>query len=366
MPIPNHIKYSTTVQPFSIKKGNVVIAVQDNIQYGPTDNGVITPAIDVTATRTFWWNGITPPSAGYSIYNVFNGNSAVGGQPQIVCSTTSEDLIYQAKRFGGTNIVTSGDVLSYFASGTTDVVCVNKNYPSIITSGLTLLLDAGFTPSYPTVRNTWYDLSGNGYNANMTGGTVPFTAATASYFNYTNTPTFFVGSNNLTSSITTGITISSWVKMTDLTKRSSILDKYQTTNPPGYTLEVGTVGGVWTNTIRFYIQGSTALYGIDARGATNAVTQNVNCMITGTFDYPSRVCALYVNGASISFTNPNQTSLMGSDWSQSTNVYTVGSFRPEELIDSSMNQYNLIVYNRALSSTEVLQNYNAQKSRFGL
>jgi hypothetical protein len=30
------------------------------------------------------------------------------------------------------------------------------------------------------------------------------------------------------------------------------------------------------------------------------------------------------------------------------------------------NVYNFLMYNRAISSSEVLQNYNAQKSRFGL
>ena len=142
MPTPNSIKYSTTVQPFSIKKGNVVIAVENGFQYGPTDNGVVIPAIDVTATRTFWWNGITPPSSGYCITKVFSGNSAVGGQPQILCPTTSSGLVTIATQFGGTNIVTSGDALSYFASGTTDAFCANKDYPSIVTSGMVLNLDA--------------------------------------------------------------------------------------------------------------------------------------------------------------------------------------------------------------------------------
>jgi len=36
---------------------------------------------------------------------------------------------------------------------------LNKDYGGIVTNGLVLNLDAGFTPSYPTTGTTIYDLS---------------------------------------------------------------------------------------------------------------------------------------------------------------------------------------------------------------
>jgi hypothetical protein len=42
--------------------------------------------------------------------------------------------------------------------------------PRIVTDGLVLALDAGNTKSYPGSGTTWYDLSGNGYNASLDDG----------------------------------------------------------------------------------------------------------------------------------------------------------------------------------------------------
>jgi hypothetical protein len=197
-------------------------------------------------------------------------------------------------------------------------------------------------------------------------GTVPFVNTSPKYFNYTNTANYFVGNSNLTSSISDAITITSWIKVTDITKRSTIFDKYQVTNPPGYTLEVGTAGVTWVNTVRFYLQGTTALNGIDARGATNAITQDNICMVTVTFDYPTRTCRMYVNDSEITFSNTNATAGISADWSQSPNNYSLGSFRPEELLDAAMQQYRLAVYNRVLSPTEVSSIFNLEKSIYGL
>ena len=39
--------------------------------------------------------------------------------------------------------------------------------PNVVTDGLVLYLDAGNTKSYPGTGTVWYDVSGNGYQANM-------------------------------------------------------------------------------------------------------------------------------------------------------------------------------------------------------
>ena len=41
-------------------------------------------------------------------------------------------------------------------------ICVNFNYEGIVTDGLLVNIDAGFTTSYPRSGNPIYDLSGNG------------------------------------------------------------------------------------------------------------------------------------------------------------------------------------------------------------
>ena len=58
--MPNVIKYSTSTVSNTLKKGNMVIGI-NNVGFGPTSS-------------TDFWNGNTPPSSGYSIF-VNNGTS---------------------------------------------------------------------------------------------------------------------------------------------------------------------------------------------------------------------------------------------------------------------------------------------------
>lgn len=229
-----------------------------------------------------------------------------------------------------------------------------------------LQLDAENPASYPGTGTVWNDLSGIGNNATMTGS-VSFVNTSPKYFDYTNTPNYFIGNSNLTSSISNAITIISWIKVTDITKRSTIFDKYQTpANPNGYGFEVGTASGLWTNTVRFFAVGSTG-NGWDPRGVSNAIQQNVPCMVSVTLDSSAQQSSLYVNGSSISFTQGGGTlSQLGADWAAGANNYSIGSIRPEAAIDSSMQQYKLTVYNTLLTATQIASIYNQEKSLYGL
>lgn len=54
--MPNVVKYSTGTDPNTIKKGNVLVGI-NNVTYGPTSS-------------TGYWNGYTPPTGGYTIYQM--------------------------------------------------------------------------------------------------------------------------------------------------------------------------------------------------------------------------------------------------------------------------------------------------------
>ena len=53
--MPNFIKSATTVSNGTIKRNNFLIGVDTSLVYGPT-------------STTSFWNGITPPSGGYTVY----------------------------------------------------------------------------------------------------------------------------------------------------------------------------------------------------------------------------------------------------------------------------------------------------------
>lgn len=239
-------------------------------------------------------------------------------------------------------------------------------FGKIVTDGLVLALDASNRNSYTSGSTTWRDLSGNGFNSIMTGS-VSYNNTFPQYFDYANLPNYFTGNSSLTSVISTAITITSWIKITNIADRSILFDKYQTpTTPAGYGFEIGTLSPLWTNTIRFFAVGSTGL-GWDPRGVSNALQQDVPTMVSITLDRTAQQFAMYVNTSSISYTQGGGTlAQLATDWATGTNVYILGAFRPEEVLDSSFQHYNLLVYNRYLSAAEIEQNYNAQKSRFGL
>jgi hypothetical protein len=57
-----------------------------------------------------------------------------------------------------------------YASKYNDIVISNSDYPLTITSGLTFNLDASFVPSFPQSGTTWFDLSLSGNNGTLTNG----------------------------------------------------------------------------------------------------------------------------------------------------------------------------------------------------
>jgi len=57
-----------------------------------------------------------------------------------------------------------------YASKYNDIVISNSDYPLTITNGLTFNLDASFVPSFPQSGTTWFDLSLSGNNGTLTNG----------------------------------------------------------------------------------------------------------------------------------------------------------------------------------------------------
>lgn len=145
--MPNGIKYSTDTQSLALKKGNFYISTGD-VGKGPT-------------STTGYYNGITPPAGGYTIYL----NKASGG-PSIYVASNDSELISITNKIAGTSYSTAAQCLSYFAEQT-DKVVTNIDYPPITTNGLILNLTSGYIPSYPRNGNTWYDISPNNTNTGL-------------------------------------------------------------------------------------------------------------------------------------------------------------------------------------------------------
>jgi hypothetical protein len=282
-------------------------------------------------------------------------------QPTYFTADNDTTALSGIQKVAGTGVMLSSisQALTYVASGMPNTIVINKAYPNIVTSGMVLNIDSRFIPSYPGSSTRWYDISGNNYLSNMTNGTIPYNTQYPQYFDYSNTPSYFEGNNSLASKVKSGVTVTCWAIQTSGNSRSVYLDKYRNAVLQGYVFEGGTATGNWTATTRFYAQGTDQFNAVDFRGQNGVIQTNRPYMLTVTFDYPSRSCKLYINQNEISTTEVGGGTPAGlsSDWSQSPNFWQTGSYRPDFATDSFMRQYGLMIYDRALSATEISQNY---------
>ena len=217
--------------------------------------------------------------------------------------------------------------------------------PKIITSGCVLSLDAADIFSYPRTGTTWRDLSGNNNNGTLTNGPT-FSAGNQGSIVFDGIDDY-VNVANASSLNASAQTISVWYNATVLPGRESVLvAKHDTVGSwNGYNMWAG-------NNTQIKV-GSTGYNSGLGTGVTNvwyhltlAYTSNVS--LTG-----------YVNGVSMGTSGLANLSI-------SSNPLRIGR-SPDSFWSAFTGKIAQVsVYNRQLSDIEILQNYNATKSRFGL
>lgn len=233
--------------------------------------------------------------------------------------------------------------------------------PNIVTNGLVLSLDAANRKSYPGSGTTWTDLTGNGYNGTLTNATYNSNNGGSIVFNGTNSYVLF----NNTSTILNGLSAASMNMWIHVTRRGGGGIKYQA------------IAGWRDDTdADFYfllVDGSGATVPAEFRTRTSTTTsRDVNVSYLpyfGNWTFISTVVSsnrtdLYINGSLVG-SNLLKTGAFGA----SSNQFRIGTDSAfPSLITYPMqgNMANFLAYNRDLSAAEVLQNYEATKTRFGL
>ena len=340
--MPNPIKYSTSAQTLALKKGNFWIGTGD-VGKGPT-------------STTDYYNGITPPSGGYTIYL----NKASGG-PSIYTAANDSQLISLSNTIAGQTFATAAAALSWFATQT-DKMVFDIDYPAIVTNGLVLNLDAGFTPSYPTTGTTWYDVSSGGNNGTLTNGPT-FNSANNGSIVFDGVDDSVYKSTFPQMNSATNMTISCWCTFAD------------NGSPGRYLWSIGqdaggSAGGLALVAYGFGVAGGAnkLLFELGSAAGrviyTGTLQQNVWYNFTVTADGTNT--KIYANG------NLDNTASQGSGAITSSAGLSVGSYLSNGTPPSpSLFFHNgkisiFSVYNRALTAAEILQNYNSTKGRFGL
>ncbi len=330
--MPNPIKYNTSAETLALKKGNFWIGTGD-VGKGPTSS-------------TGFYNGITPPSGGYTIYL----NKASGG-PSIFTATNDAQLIILTNQIAGASYTTITQCLTYYA-GQTDKMCVNIDYPSIVTNGLVMNLDAGFTPSYPTNGTTIYDLSSGGNNGTLVNGTT---------FNSANNGSLvFDGADDYVAASFTNLgfdvpwTIGCWFNTS--VSQSNSVGLFNLSYFPELMMTTDGKVFLW-NSIG---PNPGDVTGYPTIMSTNSYNNGQWYYAVGSYN-TGGLAKLYINGVLINSASYAPYGLraiydgvyMGAEFNNGPKIFN-------GKIASG------IVYNRELSASEILQNYNAQKGRFGL
>jgi hypothetical protein len=225
-------------------------------------------------------------------------------------------------------------------------------FGKIVTNGLVLALDAADRNSYPGSGTTWRDLSGNNNNGTLTNGPTFSSANGGSIF--TDGTDDFI-STPYSGSAADSYTFSVWFNNDNYSETKYILNRGRDGAGNGWSLYlVITTDGIAQAGV---VPTVPSVVGI---GTTGTIIQSLNkwYYITGVWTAGSSI-QCYVNGVLDGTELTSSTSLRTS-----TNGWSIGSISTS-LFTSG---YNAVaqVYNRVLTTQEILQNYNAQKSRFNL
>ena len=217
-------------------------------------------------------------------------------------------------------------------------------YGGIVKNGLILDLDAAKQDSYPRLGTSWKDISGNGNNGTLTNGPT-FNSANGGSIVFDGIDDYI---NTSLNGVKLGFTMYVWAKLN------------QTYN--GINLCVDDGSGYFG--LGFYDASNkiqTGGFDTAPRVAVSTVTIATNQIynFTGTYsagDYSK----LYINGI---FNAQSTTTLASTGIGSNTTPIKLFKNGPYY---TGGNLYLVLLYNRALTAAEVLQNYNATKTRFGL
>ena len=233
-------------------------------------------------------------------------------------------------------------------------MAIFNNTPPIVTNGMVLNLDAGNYRSYPKSGTIWNDLSVGGNNgtlingptfSNNNGGSIVFDGVD----DYVSVPkqTALVNASQFT--------IFTWMKRETFQKKVVIYQGDNSSNDVAMEL--------WNDENAYFEVGNGSnSYGSIANNSAN--WQQLVMIFDGTQSSNSTRLKVYINSRlqtlSFSGTIPSTSGTSNSVFSiGNTQGIGGGNF-------STGNIASVQIYNRALSDQEVLQNYNVQKSRFGL
>jgi hypothetical protein len=219
-------------------------------------------------------------------------------------------------------------------------------FAGTVSSGLVLNLDASNATSYPGTGTTWFDLSGNANDVTMqNSGNITwnssgyFTLTGTGYFNKATTTNLPMGNDPYALCV--------WVRLPASWGAQGFISVggFEATNRSNAFRTNGTNGYShywWDNDLT------------PSNGTLSPTTSWFNAL--AQFDGTTR--SIWINGVQLASNTP------GSGHNVTSSLLQLGKTHsgPYEWLNGDIGQ--ALIYNRALSTVEISQNYNAEKPRF--
>jgi len=217
-----------------------------------------------------------------------------------------------------------------------------------ISDALVLNLDASSRASYVGTGTTWYDLSGNNLNGTLVNGPTFAGTGISSSLVFDRTNDYISVADNSLLNTFSAMTLEIIVKYTT-TNDQIFVQKYNYSTSNGYSLELFSSGiaALCRSGGSNYLSVSVSSY----------PANNVYHMI---FTLSGTTQTLYINGVSVS------SNSSGAAPSLSGTALTIGNRSNLSGTYLGGNVYLTKFYNRALTASEILQNFNFYRTRYGI
>ena len=237
---------------------------------------------------------------------------------------------------------------------------------SVVQSGLVHCLDAANIKSYPGSGTTWYDLTKYNNSATLVNGPV-YTNNYGGYITCDGVDDYIeVATNNGMVFGTGGFTVEYWFRKLASTSFYSNIwgpNRWNTGGSPGtneWTLTIGAGSTGTGDTYEFVVESGTSQYSIQS---LSALTLNTWYQLVAVRN--GATLKMYLNSVLTVSSTP-------AGFSAATSINDIAA-RKLRIGNSGLNNFytnadtsTLRIYNQALTDTQILQNFNSTKSRFGL